>query len=58
MNTIPPALPKTVIDEQTKRADIKRLRNLLLAGAASPATTPVDDAYFEALRARVRAHKP
>ena len=31
-----------------------QLRNLLLAGAASPPTAGVDPAYFEGLRARVR----
>jgi antitoxin ParD1/3/4 len=30
------------------------LRNLLLDGAASPATTPVDRVYFDSLRDRVR----
>ena len=32
----------------------QHLRQLLLEGAASPATTPIDDAYFIDLRARVR----
>ena len=31
-----------------------RLRGLLLAGASSAATAPVDRAYFEGLRDRVR----
>jgi len=34
--------------------DRQHLRNLLLEGAASPPTAPVDDAYFEELRARAR----
>lgn len=34
--------------------DRRRLRNVLLEGAASPPTEPADAAYFEALRARVR----
>jgi antitoxin ParD1/3/4 len=37
-----------------KDRDIQRLRRLLLAGAASPATAPVDSDYFESLRERVR----
>ena len=34
--------------------DRLRLRGLLLAGASSAATAPVDQAYFEGLRERVR----
>lgn len=34
--------------------DRRRLRNLLLEGAASPPSEPVDEAYFEGLRQRVR----
>ena len=34
--------------------DRLQLRNLLLAGASSAATKPVDEAYFEGLRERVR----
>lgn len=34
--------------------DRLRLRNLLLEGAASAPSEPADDAYFEALRDRVR----
>jgi antitoxin ParD1/3/4 len=34
--------------------DRLQLRNLLLAGAASAPSAPVDDAYFDALRDRVR----
>jgi antitoxin ParD1/3/4 len=37
-----------------REQDRVRLRNLLLAGAASPPTAAVDPAYFEGLRARVR----
>jgi antitoxin ParD1/3/4 len=32
----------------------QQLRGLLLAGAASASTAPVDEAYFEHLRQRVR----
>ena len=39
--------------------DRQQLRGLALAGAASTPTAPVDDAYFEGLRDRVRgAAKP
>jgi len=41
-----------------KEQDRQNLRNLLLAGAASPPTTPADDAYFDAVRARVLSRKP
>ena len=34
--------------------DRVRLRDLLLEGAASPSGAPVDPAYFETLRKRVR----
>ncbi len=37
-----------------KDQDRLHLRELLLAGAASEATTPADAAYFEGLRGRVR----
>lgn len=37
-----------------KDADRQQLRKLLLDGAASPPSAPVDAAYFEGLRARVR----
>jgi antitoxin ParD1/3/4 len=35
-----------------------RLRDLLLDGAASAPTVPVDEAYFDALRERVRRRAP
>ncbi len=35
--------------------DRLQLRNLLLAGAASAPTAPVDDGYFDGLRERVRS---
>jgi antitoxin ParD1/3/4 len=38
-----------------KDQDRLHLRELLLAGAASPASEPVGDAYFERLRHQVRA---
>ncbi len=42
-----------------KDQDRQRLRGLLLAGAESPLTSPVDAAYFEGLRDRIRkASKP
>jgi antitoxin ParD1/3/4 len=34
--------------------DRQKLRNLLLEGAASPATGTADEAYFSSLRKRVR----
>lgn len=37
-----------------KDRDRQQLRGLLLAGAASAPTAPVDPAYFEGLRDRVR----
>lgn len=37
-----------------KDQDRQQLRNLLLTGAASASATPADDAYFDALRERVR----
>lgn len=37
-----------------KDQDRQRLRGLLLAGAESMPTAPVDGDYFESLRARVR----
>ncbi|WP_229729547.1 type II toxin-antitoxin system ParD family antitoxin [Agaricicola taiwanensis] len=33
--------------------DRQKLRSLLLQGASSPPTAPVDDAFFQSLRARV-----
>ena len=40
-----------------KEQDRLQLRSLLLAGASSAPTKPVDDAYFESLRRKVRATK-
>ena len=37
-----------------KDQERERLRRLLLDGAASAPTAPVDDAYFDTLRCRVR----
>jgi antitoxin ParD1/3/4 len=37
--------------------DRQRLRDLLLDGAQSPATTTADDAFFDGLRNRVRQAK-
>ena len=41
-----------------KEQDRLQLRNLLLAGASSTPTKPVDGAYFDGLRRQVRAAKP
>ncbi|MGH6786675.1 MAG: type II toxin-antitoxin system ParD family antitoxin [Novosphingobium sp.] len=41
-----------------KDQDIERLRGLLLDGANSPATEPLDAAYFAGLRDRVRRAAP
>ena len=38
--------------------DRQHLRGLLLDGAASAPTAPVDEAYFDSLRERVRHRKP
>jgi antitoxin ParD1/3/4 len=40
-----------------KEQDRLQLRELLLEGAASAATKPVDDTYFASLRRRVRVSK-
>ncbi len=37
-----------------KDQDVQRLRTLLLEGANSPSTKPVDAAYFDSLRGRVK----
>jgi len=37
-----------------READIERFRALILEGAASPLGPPVDDAYFERLRQRIK----
>jgi antitoxin ParD1/3/4 len=41
-----------------KEQDRQRLRELLLEGAASGPGITTDKAYFEALRKRIRQHKP
>lgn len=41
-----------------KDRDLQRLRGLLLDGAGSAPTAPVDAAYFADLRDRVAQHKP
>ena len=38
--------------------DRLRLRSLLIEGAESPASGAADAEYFQAIRARVTAHKP
>ena len=40
-----------------KDQDRLRLRGLLLAGAASAQTKPVDDTYFDSLRRKAKAAK-
>jgi antitoxin ParD1/3/4 len=40
-----------------KEQDRLQLRELLLEGAASAPTKPVDDAYFDGLRRRVKVSK-
>lgn len=40
-----------------KDQDRQQLRGLLLAGATSAPTAPVDGAYFDTLRARVRKER-
>ena len=44
-----------VRDRIRKDQDRQHLRGLLLAGAASASTAPVDGEYFDALRARVQS---
>ena len=39
-----------------KDQDIQRLRGLLMEGAASTPTAPVDETYFAGLRARISQH--
>jgi antitoxin ParD1/3/4 len=41
-----------------KDQDRLRLRGLLLAGAASAPTEPVDESYFDRLRRKVKSAKP
>jgi antitoxin ParD1/3/4 len=71
MNISLPDSLKSFVDEQVARRgygacseyvreliqDRQRLRDLLLDGAASPATMGADDAYFDGLRDRVRQAK-
>ena len=40
-----------------REQDREHLRGLLLEGASSAPAAPLDDAYFDALRARVRGHQ-
>ncbi len=70
MNISLPESLKDFVDDQVKRGygtsseyvrelirkdqDRERVRGLLLKGAASPATTPADKAYFRKLRTQVR----
>ena len=71
MNISLPEELKDFVDEQAKRGygtsseyvrelirkdqDQLRLRELLLAGAASPPSAPADARYFKSLRSRLRA---
>ena len=73
MNISLPDELKNFVDEQVKRGygtssefvrelirkdqDQLRLRELLLAGAASPPTAPADAAYFKRLRSRSRGSR-
>jgi antitoxin ParD1/3/4 len=73
MNISLPDELKNFVDEQVKRGygtsseyvrelirkdqDRLRLRELLLAGAASPPTAPADAAYFKRLRSRSRGSR-
>jgi antitoxin ParD1/3/4 len=73
MNISLPEELKDFVDEQVKRGygtsseyvrelirkdqDQLRLRELLLAGAASPSTAPADAAYFKRLRNRSRGSR-
>jgi antitoxin ParD1/3/4 len=41
-----------------KEQDRLELRSLMLAGATSAPTKPVDSAYFDGLRKKVRSAKP
>lgn len=41
-----------------KDGDRQKLRSLLLAGAQSSPTEPVDAAYFDTLRARIAGRRP
>jgi antitoxin ParD1/3/4 len=41
-----------------KEQDRQQLQGLLLAGAASPQTTPADREYFDGLRRKARSAKP
>jgi len=47
-------LPPDVDDPARKDQDRRTLREALLLGARSPLTSPVDAAYFESLRDRIR----
>lgn len=69
-NSLPDALKSFVDDQASQRGystsseyvrelirknqDRQHLRSLLLAGAESAPTAPVDGSYFESLRARAR----
>jgi antitoxin ParD1/3/4 len=41
-----------------REQDRLQLRGLLLVGATSAPTKPIDDAYFDSLRRKVKASKP
>jgi len=47
-------LPRLKSDDPIHRQDRLQLRNLLLMGASSAPTAPVNEAYFEGLRKQVR----
>jgi len=48
-------IPSEDADDQARKdRDRETLREALLLGAKSPLTSPIDAAYFESLRERVR----
>ena len=54
MNTGSVVPPQNGIDPAQKERERSKLREMLLAGAESPLSSPVDAAYFESLRDRIR----
>ncbi|MGO4125669.1 hypothetical protein AB4Z01_14790 [Inquilinus sp. YAF38] len=54
MGTTSDLPPEDADDPARKDRDRRTLREALLLGAKSPLTSPVDAAYFESLRDRIR----
>ena len=50
--------PNVAVAIELSEQERLQLRGLLLAGASSAPTKPVDGAYFDGLRKKVRAIKP